>query len=114
VSWYGDPDDLDRLAQRLARAGEDVRVRAVTVRVRVGRAGWSGRAADAFHAAVRQECHLLEQAAGELEHAAAALHRHAATVRAELARLRALERATEHLVSNGIAAAEHAVTRLLP
>jgi hypothetical protein len=44
---------------------------------------------------VAHEAGVLDRAADELDHAVAALHHHADAVRAELARLRALERAAE-------------------
>jgi hypothetical protein len=51
---------------------------------------------------VHHEARWVDRAADELEDAAAALHRHAETVRAEIARLLAVERAAEHLVSAGL------------
>lgn len=114
MSWYGDPDELDRLAARLVRAADDVRSRAVGIRTWAAAAAWRGRAADAFHASIAREAQVLDRAAGELEDGAAALHRHAGTVRAELARLRELERAAEQLVSAGVSTVEGAVQGLLP
>jgi uncharacterized protein YukE len=102
MSWYGDPDSLDRLAAHLSASAADVRDRARAVRASVAAARWQGPAADAFHASVLHETRLVDRAADELEDAAAALHRHAESVRAEIARLLAAERAAEHLVSVGV------------
>jgi hypothetical protein len=52
---------------------------------------------------VAGEAAVLDRAAGELDDAAACLHRHAESVRAELARLRAIERAAEQFVCAGLA-----------
>jgi hypothetical protein len=94
MSWFGSPDELDRLARRLSAAAERARARAVEVR-RGQPPHWRGPAAEAFAASVAEEAGVLDRAAGELDDAAGALHRHADAVRAELARLRALERAAE-------------------
>ena len=101
MSWYGDPDDLDRLADRLSAGAARVRERAAEVRSTSASARWQGPAADAFHASVFREGALLDRAADELDDAAAALHRHADAVREEIARLLALERAAERLLTTG-------------
>ena len=101
MSWYGDPDDLDRLADRLAAAAIRVSERAAEVRAASSSAHWHGPAADAFHASVYREGALLDRASAELDDAAAALHRHADAVREEIARLRALPQAAERLLSTG-------------
>ena len=108
--WYGDPDDLDRLALRLSRSASRLRDRAEEVRVASAAARWRGPAADAFHASVSHETGLLQRSAGELEDAAALLHRHADAVRVEVARLVAAERAAHRLVSAGLSTVE----RLMP
>ena len=106
VSWYGDPDDLDRLATRLSAAAEHVRDRAAAIRSAAAAARWQGPAADAFHARVTRHAAVLGRAAGELDDAAAELHRHADRVRAEIARLIAIERAAAHALSAGMQWAE--------
>jgi len=98
MSWYGDPEGLDRLAGTLASAAAEVRERAAAVRSPTTAPRWRGPAADAFRAAVAREAAVLDRAAGELEDAAAAVRRHAHSVRHELARLEALE----HAVSSGL------------
>jgi uncharacterized protein YukE len=102
MSWYGDPDGLDQLAARLAAAAARVRDRARDVRIVPASSRWRGPAADAFHASVFREGAALDRAADELDDAAAALHRHADAVRAEIARLLAVERAAERLLSAGV------------
>jgi uncharacterized protein YukE len=101
MSWYGDPDELDRLAGRLTAAAGHARDRATDVRAAAGRTTWRGPAAEAFAASVAREAAVVDRAADELDDAAAALHRHADAVRAHLARLLAAERAAEHLLSAG-------------
>ena len=106
MSWYGDPDDLDRLATRLSAAAEHVRDRAAVIRSAAATARWQGRAADAFHASVTRHAAVLGRAAGELDDAAGELHRHADRVRAEIARLLAVEEAAAHALSAGLHWAE--------
>lgn len=110
MSWYGDPDDLDRLAVRLSGAAARVRTRADEVRSAAASTLWRGAAADAFHASVYREGAVLDRAAGELEDAAATLHAHADAVRAEIARLLAFERAAERLLSAGLKTIAELVT----
>ena len=113
MSWYGDPDELDRLATSLAASAERVHDRASAVRASTATTRWRGPAADAFHASVARESKLLERAAAELDDAAAAFHRHADAVRTEIARLLAVERAAQHVVSEGLHRVEHGVERLV-
>lgn len=91
MSWYGDPDELHRLARRLAAQAEHVRARIGLIRSPSSAPRWRGPAADAFHAALHRECAALERAAGALDDAAAALHAHADAVREALARIAAAD-----------------------
>jgi uncharacterized protein YukE len=102
MSWYADPESLDRLAAHLSGSAADVRDRARTVRATAASTRWQGSAADAFRASVLHQTRLVDRAADELEDAAAALHRHAEAVRAEIARLLAVERAATHVLSAGV------------
>lgn len=110
MSWYGDPDELDRLATRLEVSAARVRRRAGSVRETATATHWRGPAADAFHAAVHREVGLLDRAAAELDDAAAAMRRHADRVRHEIARIRAAERAAEALLTAGLSTLERVVT----
>lgn len=101
MSWYGDPDGLDRLGARLSAAAQRVRDRAATVRSAAAAGGWRGPAAQAFHDSVARESTQLERAADGLDDAAAAMHRHAEAVREEIARLLRLEQAAERLLLSG-------------
>jgi uncharacterized protein YukE len=101
MSWYGDPEGLDRLGGRLAESAARVREQAARIRARAAGRRWRGTASDAFAVAVVQETARLDRAAGELDDASAAMHAHAEAVRAEIARLLAVERATERLVTSG-------------
>jgi ABC-type transporter Mla subunit MlaD len=112
VSWYGDPDALDRLAVRLASDGERVRRCADLLRARPGQTRWRGPAAEAFAGSVRAEAAALDRAAGELDDAATALRAHAASVRHELARIRAAEAAVTGWLARQAARVEHAVVDL--
>jgi hypothetical protein len=106
MSWYGDPDDLDRLGAQLSAAAAETRDRARVVRGSSTWLRWRGPAADAFHASVSGEAGILDRAAGELDDAAAAMRGHADAVRAEIARLLAVERAAKRLVVSAVSALE--------
>jgi uncharacterized protein YukE len=110
MSWYGDPDALDRLAAALDRDAARVRERAAAVRAVPAGAHWRGPAADAFHSSVVREAAALDGAARELDDAAAALRRHAGAVREQLARIRALEHAVTSWFSSQLSRLEHVVT----
>lgn len=112
MSWYGDPDALDRLAGRLAGEADRVRRCAGQLRARPAQTQWRGAAADAFAATVHQEAAALERAAGELDDAAGALRSHAASVRHELARIRAAEHAVTAWLARQATRVEHAVADL--
>lgn len=93
MAWYGDPDALDALARQLERDAGAVRDRARAVTAAARGTAWRGDAADAFRRTVDEDADHLLRAAAELDEAAAAMRRHADEVRAQLARIRALERA---------------------
>ena len=93
MSWYGDPDELERLAARLGARADTVREEARDIRAGAGAARWHGEAASAFTAALERDLAGLEQAARRFEDAAAQLRQHAMDVRETLARIRAVEAA---------------------
>jgi uncharacterized protein YukE len=107
MSWYGDPDALDRLAGALGEQAVHVREQAGSVRSLPARAHWRGPAADAFHASVTREALALDRTAEELEDAAQALRAHAASVREQVARIRALEHAITSWFSSQVSRVEH-------
>jgi uncharacterized protein YukE len=93
MGWYGDPDELERLAGQVDAAADQVRTQARQARAAAGGTAWQSVAAEEFRGQVDRDAVALERAAGELGEAAAALRRHAATVRARIAEIRAIEQA---------------------
>lgn len=93
MAWYGDPDALDALARTLERDADAVRDRARALVAAARDTAWVGDAAEAFRRSVDDDADSLGRAARELDEAAAALRQHADDVRAQLARIRALEQA---------------------
>ena len=93
MSWYGDPDALDGLARRLERDASAVRAQARALVVAAEATAWEGAAAQAFRRSVDGDAARVARAADRLDEAASELRRHADEVRAQLARLRALEQA---------------------
>jgi uncharacterized protein YukE len=104
VDWYGDPEELEAAARRVAADADGVRERARALVRSATATSWRGEAAQAFRAAVAQDAQGLDRAARELDEAAAELRAHAAEVRARLARLRALEDAVTGWVGDRLEA----------
>jgi hypothetical protein len=93
VAFYGDPDDLDRLAVRINASAEDARDHARVLSWRCMGVDWESTAADRFRRAVEGEVAALRRAADELEEAAYLLRQHAERVREHIAQIRAVEHA---------------------
>ncbi|HEX6499552.1 MAG TPA: hypothetical protein VF054_11030 [Micromonosporaceae bacterium] len=94
LSVYGDPDALDRLADRIRALATEVRDLAAD-HVRVGEAAhWVSTAADAYRERLRQDAANAGRAADELERAAALLRAHAQTVRDAVGRIVRAEQET--------------------
>jgi uncharacterized protein YukE len=128
MGFYGDPDELDRLAGQISAAATHVREQAGQARNKATTTQWQSTAASEFRGQVDKGSTALERSADELDRAAAALRAHAATVRARIAEIRAIEHAVTdwfvregRALENAAAQAWHAVTnpgetirRLLP
>ena len=93
MPFYGDPDELDRTAQRLREHAQQVRERAAALRARCWAVEWVSTAADAFRARIGQDAEALCRAADELDGAAQALAAHAQTIRERLAQIRRIQQA---------------------
>ncbi|MEN3360975.1 MAG: hypothetical protein V7637_4957 [Mycobacteriales bacterium] len=117
MSFYGDPDELDRLAGQITAAATHVRDQAGQARNKAGTTQWQSTAATAFRGQVDRDAAAVEKSAEALDQAAAALRAHAATVRARIAEIRAIEHAVTdwfvregRALENAASAAWHAVT----
>ncbi|MGC4893889.1 WXG100 family type VII secretion target [Micromonospora sp. DT31] len=93
MSAYGDPDELDRLASRIAARAQEIRDWRDRHSQRVQAAHWVSTAADAYRKRVHDDGAELGRVADDLERAADLLHAHAQEVRETLARIAAIERA---------------------
>lgn len=128
MGFYGDPDELDRLAGQIAAAAAHVREQANQARSKATTTQWQSTAATEFRGQVDRDATGLERSAEQLDQAAAALRAHAATVRARIAEIRAIEhavidwfgreaRALEQAASNAWHAVTHpgeTIRRLIP
>ncbi|GEM_PF-6408115 len=110
---YGDPDELDRLAQRLVGRADEVRERAADQVRQAYAAHWVSAEAQRYRDRVAQDRAEADRAAGELERAATALRAHAQEVRETLAHIARLERDTvdwfEHQLRGVAGRVEHAM-----
>jgi uncharacterized protein YukE len=128
MGFYGDPDELDRLAGQITAAATHVREQAGQARNKASTTQWQSTAANAFRSQVDQDAAALERSADQLDQAAAVLRGHAATVRARIAEIRAIEhavtdwfgreaRALENAANNAWHAVTHpgeTIRRLIP
>lgn len=88
-----DPDELDRLAARLAGRAEQVRRCATDHRHAGEAARWVSSSARAYRDQVARDTANVDRAAGELERAAAVLRAHAQRVRETIAEIAQVEAA---------------------
>ena len=93
VTFYGDPDELERLARIVRSHAEEVRERADRVRIAAHNARWHSVARECFIAEVENRARGLEKAARLLGEAADRLDEQARAVRQALAEIRAAQAA---------------------
>ena len=91
--FYGDPDELDKQAARVAAAAEEVRSRARVLQARADAVAWESTAADGFRRMVSKDAAAMVGVSQALDEAARELRRHAAVVRERLAMIRSIEEA---------------------
>ncbi|MGH3831162.1 MAG: WXG100 family type VII secretion target [Pseudonocardiaceae bacterium] len=92
MSFYGDPDELDRLARQIGRYAEHVRTRGSEMAARASVMQWKSVAADRARDVVTGDHRQLDEAAHRLDEAAALLRRHAQEVREAIAKIQMFER----------------------
>lgn len=113
MGFYGDPEELDRLAAQVTAAAAHVREQTGQVRNRAGGTQWQSVSATEFRDRVEQDAAALDRSAQQLDQAAAALRGHAATVRARIAEIQAIERAVTDWMSRELRSLENAAQSLL-
>jgi hypothetical protein len=93
VSWYGDPDDLDRLATRLEADAQHLRDAAAAAVRAAQAARWVSTSAQRYREVVAADAHHAGEAADGLDRAAHLLRAHADHVREIAATMARLEHA---------------------
>ena len=96
MAFYGDPDELDRIAARIEQRATDVRDHGLSMVTQAEAMRWKSIAADRCRETVAGDRTALDKAANGLDEAAAALRRHAQEVRELIA---AIKRIAESVVN---------------
>jgi hypothetical protein len=105
----GDPDELERIAAKIAADAEGLRGQAGRLAGHAAGVKWESTAAEEFRGRVGRDVAAVRSAAEELDGAAAELRRHAATVRERAAILRAEAERVLHGVEHAAGAVVHGV-----
>lgn len=113
MAFYGDPDELDRLATRIRASAEDTRDHAQALSLRSMEVDWQSTAADEFRGTVERDVAALRHAADQLDEAAHLLRQHAERVRERIARIRAIEAAVTDWFGDQIRQLERAAASAL-
>ncbi|MBB2944522.1 ABC-type transporter Mla subunit MlaD [Actinoplanes lutulentus] len=100
MAFYGDPDELDRLAAELRGKAARIRNDAAEHEARGHTARWVSDAAAAYRQQLSRDRAETERRAGEIEHAAALLAAHADEVRETLAAIARIEKQITDWVSD--------------
>lgn len=103
----GDPDELERIAARIAATAEDLRGQAGRLAGHASGVKWESTAAAEFRGRVGRDVAAVRAAAEGLDGAAAELRRHAATVRERAAILKAEAERVLHGVEHAAGAVVH-------
>lgn len=91
MSFYGDPDELDRIAGEIEKQAEHVRTRGGELDTRAAAMRWKSVAADRCRETVHGDRRNLDEIAQRLDDAAAILRRHAQEVRELIAKIKQIE-----------------------
>jgi uncharacterized protein YukE len=91
MSFYGDPDELDRIASQIEQRADQVRTRAGDLDTRATAMRWRSIAADRCRETVHGDRTGLDDIAGQLTEAAGILRRHAQQIRELIALIKRIE-----------------------
>ncbi|GAA3021676.1 WXG100 family type VII secretion target [Actinokineospora globicatena] len=111
MSFYGDPDELDRLAGRVEQHAEEVRGHGSTMVRQAQAMRWKSIAADRCRETVANDRKALDAVATKLDEAAAALRRHAQQVRELIAAIKRIGEAVVNWFNGAINRFNQAVDR---
>jgi hypothetical protein len=109
MSFYGNPDELDRLAVQIGRHAADVRTRGSEMDARARAMQWKSVAADRARETVTGDRRQLDETAQRLDEAATLLRRHAQEVRETIAKIKMFEQAVVSWFHSAVRAFDHAV-----
>src|SRR2546421_4880481 len=91
MSFYGDPDELDRIAGEIEKHAERVRTRGGELDTRAEAMQWKSVAADRCRETVHGDRRSLDEIAQRLDEAAAVPRKHAQEVRELIAEVKQIE-----------------------
>ncbi|GAA3008385.1 hypothetical protein [Actinokineospora diospyrosa] len=111
MAFYGDPDELDRLAARIEQRADEVRTHGATMVRQAAAMRWKSIAADRCREAVAGDRKALDAVATKLDEAAAVLRRHAQQVRELIAAIKRIADAVVNWFNNAIDRFNRAVDR---
>lgn len=109
MSFYGDPDELDRLAGQIGRHAADVRTRGSEMDARARAMRWKSVAADHARETVASDRRQLEETARQLDEVATLLRRHAQQIREIIAKLAMFEHTVVNWFDSAITLFDQAV-----
>jgi uncharacterized protein YukE len=109
MSFYGDPDELDRLAGQIGRHAVDVRTRGGEMAAQARAMQWKSVAADRARETVAGDHRQLEETARQLDEAATLLRRHAQEVREIIAKIAMFEQTVVNWFDSAITMFDQAI-----
>ncbi len=111
MPFYGDPDELDRIAGQIEQRADDVRTRAEDMDTKAAAMQWKSIAADRCRETVAGDRKNLDDVARRMDEAAAILRRHAQEVRDTIAMIKRIEESVVGWFNSAIDRFNQAVDR---
>lgn len=109
MAFYGDPDELDRIAKEIESKADKTRSDATAMSRQASKAHWQSIAADRCRELITDDVAKLHKCADNLDDAAAKLHKHAQKIREMIAEIKRIAEAVTHWFHNAVAVFDHAV-----
>lgn len=111
MAFYGDPDELERIAGQIEQRADEVRKHGADMVTRATSARWKSVAAERCRATIAADRVALDGTAGKLDEAAAALRGHAQRVRELIAAIKRIGQAVVSWFNQAIDRFNQAVER---
>lgn len=102
MAFYGDPDELERIAKEIETKAEKVRSDATAMAKQAARAHWHSIAADRCRELINDDMRRLHTCADNLDDAAAKLRKHAQKVREMIAEIKRIAEAVTHWFTSAV------------